>query len=197
MPVPSLSDSKWNTYYDVLDAVRRWPGLLLGGVDNDWTRGTRMPRLQAFLMALRIAGLDEGDPPFHDFAPWLSVRVDGISNSHNMPFHWLEERAGGADSAFDCFFALLDEYRACHATTLQRCTGPFEPTFLVGLENPQLPEQPDSIVLGRFEPSDVYFWGEVYGTREVRQFPFSGTLVGARRAACDKWGIDPRSWSDD
>jgi hypothetical protein len=76
----------------------RCAGVCLGGVNNDSIRGTLFPRLPAFLSGLQIAGLDEAEPAFHDFGPWFSVRIDGISDSHNMPFHWLEETHKGGDA---------------------------------------------------------------------------------------------------
>jgi len=195
MPILNYRDSKWKTYYDVLDAVREFPVAFLGGVNEDWIRGTRMPRLQAFLSALHFAGLDDGEPPFVDFGFWFSVHVDGIDDSHNMPFHWLEERERGGDSAFDFFFARLDEYRACQVAAVERSTGPFAPTFTVGADNPRRPDDPESIVLGRFAPSKVFFWQEVRPAETVRRRPFFRSLAAARKAASQWWGIERTSWS--
>jgi hypothetical protein len=195
MQLLKLRNSETKNYYDVLDAVRRWPGIYLGGLDGEWIRGTRMPRLQAFLAALLLVDLEEGEPPFHDFGPWFSVHVEGISDSHNLPFHWLEERENGADSAFEHYFTFLDEYRACRAVTLQTAIGPFNPSFLVGLDNPQPPKHPDALILAQYRPSKVYFWGEVHGSRMTRSSHFFRTAARARREASERWGIERRGWS--
>jgi hypothetical protein len=195
MPLLKLRNSEMKTYYDVLDAVRRWPGIYLGGVDSEWIRGTRMPRLQAFLTALLLVDLEEGEPPFHDFGRWFSVRVEGISDSHNLPIHWLEERENGADSAFEHYFTFLDEYRACHAVTLQTAAGPFNPNFLVGMDNPQPPKHPDALILAQYQPSKVYFWGAVHGSQITRSSPFFRTAARARREASECWGIERGGWT--
>ena len=181
------------TYYDVLDAVRRFPGIHLGGVDSESIAGTRMPRLLAFLTGLHFAKLDPGDPPFHDFGPWFSVRFEGISDSNNLPFHWLEERERGQDSAFEIFFSLLDEYRSCHAVPLEQSRGPFHPSFTVG-EGRQ-PDHPDAIVVGRFAPSDVFFWEERFGAETRRHSRFFRSLSAARREASAHWGVRAANWS--
>jgi hypothetical protein len=194
MPILSHRDERPKTYYDVLDMVRAHPGVCLGGVDYDSIRGTLFPRLLAFLSGLHFAGLDAGEPAFQDFGPWFSVRVDGISDSHNMPFNWLEETHKGGDSAFDAYFARLDEFRSCKPTILESNRGPFQPAFKVGLENPQTPEAPDALIVGRYHPSSVCFWGELRGEDVKRSSPFCRNVRIAKREASDWWGVPQDKW---
>jgi hypothetical protein len=181
-----------STYYDFLDSVRKFPGICLGGLNNDAVAGSKMPRLQAVLTTLHAAGLNQGEPPYMDFSPWFAARFDGIHESNNLPFHWLEERERGQDSAFDIFFQMLDEFRICKRVLLERSAGPFAPTFRKG--DGRSPKHPNAIFLGRYSPSKVYFWATASGTTVERSPRFFRSRAAARAEVAAWWGVDRASW---
>lgn len=174
------------TVYDTLDSVQNNPGMMLGGLDANAINGTKMMRLQAFLSGLTFAQLDHGEPPFSSFSWWLSASVDWINNTHNAPFHELEQHFP-QDEAFDFFFERLDEYRSCKVVEVCRSTGPFTPKTNRLNSGELLP--PTAVIVGQFKPSLVFFWG-IEGSSGIEPLgPFYATLESAKSAAEEAWGI--------
>ncbi len=185
--------SQHRSYYDFLDNVRKHPAIMLGGLNEDWIHGTRMPRLQELLTIMPALQLDQGNPPFDYFNHWLSCRVEGCPKT-TLAIHWLEEREKGADSAFDIFFEMLDEYRKCRIHSLQQTMGPYKPSFRLG--DGRAPDHPDTIVLQQLHPSSVFFWSEVHGSKTSWGLPFFSTLNSTLKTASERWGVDKKSWFD-
>ena len=170
--------------YEALYHVQSYPGLWLGALDAESLGDTKMARLQAFLMALHFVDLDDGDPPFSSFFWWFSAAVDWIDNSHNVPFHYLEQRLP-SDEAFDFFFEQLEKYKQTTIVELRRSTGPFSPSFRTISGEPK---HPKTIIVGQFSPSPICFWG-VADTQPVTIYgPFHSSIRRAIYAAKERWG---------
>lgn len=92
--------------YDVLDSLRKRPGLYLGHS----TGSSSFSNLITFVNALTFSSFEEGSPSFWGFSRWITRKVDGMSKT--TPWSWMESKWGN-DKAFEMFFELLDEYRTC------------------------------------------------------------------------------------
>ena len=139
------------TFHEVLNRVHQAPGLMLGASDEASLQGTRMARLQAFLIALGLADLAQGEPPYVWFKWWFAASVDWLPNTHNDPFQALAERLP-SDKAFDFFFARLHEYQQTRIEERCHSRGPFRRA-----DAEQAPA-PREVIAGQFAPSPVYFW---------------------------------------
>ena len=103
----ALSPTK-ESIFDVLEMVRRKPGLYLGGKS--------IIRLQAFL-----SGYDSGlgrfhavlsrYEEFHPFHDWVANRL-GFNNSVPGWCNLILKRSSADETAYDQFFVLLDEFKA-------------------------------------------------------------------------------------
>jgi hypothetical protein len=174
----------YQTVYDLLDALRRRPGMFLGGKS--------IALLQAFLSGLSFAELPPGTPSFWDFSQWFGVRARPESSS--FPWHHIEESVG-AERAVDAFFEYLDEFRSNTPRELARVQPPFHPMFIV-VENGEriAPEIPEHIALLELTPSNVIFVCEHYAAREKPEAQAFGTIHEAHVAVERKWGVAPHRW---
>lgn len=166
--------------YEVLERIRLRPGMYFG-------QPATLPLLQALLTGM---GMHRGDwtLDLFDLRWWLAVRVGESQN--NMIMHWLTEQHG-PEGAFEIFFEHLDEFRTNSAELTHENTGPLKPRFhhLDGGE-PMLPER---LLVGRFMPSGVYFWGlQRQGVLE-KQLPFCKSAATAKRLAAESWEL-ARGW---
>lgn len=170
--------------YDLLDQVRRRPGMFFG-------RPGSLDLLGAFLSGMAMPPLKPEEPSFSDFNAWLAARIDELPDSHNMVQRWLEEEFG-PEKAFDVYFRYLDEFRKNVTDLLYVNTGPVTPKGTHG--DGSVPRVPGRLVVGRFSPSDIYFWGSRTGLTLEKHFPFCHSAAKAKRLALEWWEAPPRTW---
>lgn len=176
--------------YDILDDLRARPGLYLGNLYITNPLGS----LQAFLIGLSFAELDAGEPSFWGFSRWVTGYVDHMSTS--LPWDWLDDHRGHEQS-FEDFFTYLDTYRACRIIKVATpTTTDLTPTFYQrDSENRRIePPLPDSIHIGQFAPSEVFFLGEQYGDCLEMEFPYHSTLSDAISNAHSRWKVPIDKW---
>jgi hypothetical protein len=182
-----MSEHTYRSVYEVLDSLRRRPGVFLPHASLD--------TLLAFLGGLSFSSLEPGDPPFWDFSLWITGFVDGIALT--MPWAWLIERHGN-ERALTLYFEYLEEYRRCHVVALERSTGPFAPQFTVSAsfdQTPRPPVAPEVIIIGQFAPSNVFFVGTIQSGVMEKHFPFQRTAEAAREHAERAWAVPKQSWT--
>jgi hypothetical protein len=170
--------------YELLDQVRRRPGMFLG-------RPGTLPLLSAFLSGLRTPPLRPEGPRFAEFHFWLSARIDELPDSHNMVGSWLEEQLG-PEKALDAYFKYLDEYRKNTVELIYVNAGPLRPRFTHG--DGTAPRIPGRLVVGRYAPSDIHFWGTQTGPAPETQFHFCHSAAKAKKLAAAFWDTPPRTW---
>jgi hypothetical protein len=137
---------------------------------------------------------DPGTPPVPEFGLWLKGRLNLSPACFALDELYTELGSAGA---YEAIWRYLDEYRACREVELATAHSvALKPTFyLMDRSGHQiLPPLPDKLYVGQFQPSDVYFLGEVYGLETKRSFPFHQTERDARAAAKVKWGVPTSAW---
>ncbi len=170
--------------YELLEQVRKLPGMYFG-------RAGSIPLLDAFLVGTKLRPMRPEEPSLCDFDNWLAARIDALSDSHNMVRRWFEEEFG-PEKAFDIYFQYLDEYRANEVELLYVNEGSFKRRS--GYGGGRVRTRSMRLVVGRFLPSEVYFWGEQSGVQLAKIFPFCHTVAKAKRLAAERWETPPRSW---
>ena len=176
--------------YDILDSLRDRPGMYLG----DRYERNQFDLFQAFLTGLSLAELDGGNPSFWGFSRWVTGYVDGMSAS--CPWGWLEARRG-QEQSFKDFFLYLDVYRACRIIEIATLTTTDLMPAFYSLDSERrriAPPIPDSIHIGQFAPSEVFFLGERYGDRLEMHFPYHGSLSDAIDDAHGRWQVPADRW---
>jgi hypothetical protein len=186
-----MPNSPFANVYELLDAARDRPGMHGIGARS-------YVCLRAFLAGLSWGGcLDAGDPPFTDFPWWAEARYGRVPTSG--PLHWLTRDRSDAD-AYDRWFAMLDEYRTCRLVEFARLPGtmarrPRSCTIVDGIEAPFERPSPDAIVLGRYEPFEVFFAAEWHeGRRELLRDAVRPTLADTLDEARSAWDVSPDAW---
>lgn len=147
--------------------------------------------LDAFLTGMAMRPLKPEEPSFSDYNYWLAARIDELPDSHNMVRQWLEEEFG-AEQAFHVYFRYLDEFRKNVAELLYVNTGPLTPRFTKA--DGRAARVPGQLVVGRFSPSDIYFWGSRTGLTLEKRFHFCHSAAKAKKLAAEWWEVPPRSW---
>lgn len=178
------------TIYEILDAFRVRPALFVGNI----VLQDPFPILLGFIEGLSFSDRDSGSPSFWEFRRWLTGRFDNLVA---MPFEWLHEELG-SKAAYAAFFSYLDEYRACSDMEVMSAVfAELTPLFYIldNEGNRQKPPVPDKLFVGRFSPSEVYYLGEMYGSKMERCTPFLGTEKAVRAEATSKWGVPMSAWS--
>jgi hypothetical protein len=170
--------------YELLDQVRRHPGMFFG-------RPGTLPLLSALLSGLMTPPLKPEEPRFADFKFWLPARIDELPDSHNMVDYWLEEQLG-PEKALDAYFKYLDEYRRNIVELIYVNAGPLKPRFTHG--DGTAPRVPGRLVVGRYSPSDIYFWGTETGPTLEKRFHFCHSATMAKKLAAELWDTPPRTW---
>ena len=150
-----------------------------------------LPLLQAFLAGTTMPCSKPEEPSFANFNAWLAARIEDVSDSHNLVLRWLDEELG-SQKAFAAYFNYLDEFRANEVEVLQINAGPLTPRFTHG--DGSAPSVPARLVVGRFSPSDIYFWGTQSETDQEMGFPFCHSVVKAKKLAAERWDTPPRTW---
>ena len=179
-----LEAERYKNVYDVLDTLRRRPGMFLGAKS--------MALLQAFLSGLTFANLPAGTPSFWDFSRWFVVRARPESSS--FPWHHIEEKVG-AERAVDVYFEFLDEFRSNTLSELARVRPPFHPTFVVVTNGQEtIPEIPEHLALIRLTPSNVVFLREHYARRAEPVTEAFENVHAAQVAAEQRWGVPLDRW---
>lgn len=177
--------------YDVLDSLRKRPGLCL-----EYNTGSKFSSLITFINALAFSSFGDGTPSFWEFNRWMTGRVDGMSKT--LPWRWMQSEWGN-DKAFEMFFELLDEYRACTDVYLCRAIirREHKPNFYrVNSEGERVePEKPLELCAAQFAPSSVYYLLEVYTNRHDRSFPYHKS-VDVKKEALISWTVPEDEWFD-
>jgi len=108
---PPVNDAarppQFRTVYELLDFIRRSPGLYIGG--------TELCRIASFLDGFSFAGGFAADvresPSFYRFRWWLEQRLQLQPSTAGWHFMLTREADGDERRATLLFFELLDEYR--------------------------------------------------------------------------------------
>ena len=182
---------KFDTVYDILDELRERPAMFLG---NLYVRNP-LATLRAFIHGLQFSEIDGGEPSFWEFNRWVIGYVDEMSN--NLPWDWLEDQRGG-EQGFQDFFTYLDEYRKCRIVQVASpIIHEFIPRFrrLDSNLDEMAPPIPDSIHIGQFAPSEVFFLAEMYGDKMEMEFPYPNTIDGAIAEARSRWSVPETPWN--
>jgi len=113
MTSPPLKEIE-ESIYDVLNRIRRKPGLYIGDA--------KLTRLDSFIAGY-LAGLAKGGltfrreaPDFHRYHDWIARRL-GYTESTSGWYMMICGRCSGEHEAFDRFYGLLDEFRASGSKT--------------------------------------------------------------------------------
>lgn len=180
-----MSTYDCTSIYDVLDALRKRPGMYLGN------RGKKsFVALIAFITGLDFAGLDEGEPPFWKFSRWITGRVEGMSTT--LPWEWMDEKYGG-EQAFELFFDLIDEYRTCRTICVAKATIQVHKSTFYNSE-PTTLEKTIEVRIFQFVPSNVYFVVEVCVDKHYEHFPYHKSVHEAKEKAKSRWGLVDDEW---
>ncbi|HEY9750628.1 MAG TPA: hypothetical protein V6C63_18245 [Allocoleopsis sp.] len=180
-----MSTYECTSIYDVLDALRKCPGMYLGN------RGKKsFVALIAFITGLDFAELDEGEPPFWKFSRWITGRIEGMSTT--LPWEWMDEKYG-SEQAFEQFFNLLDEYRTCRIICVAKTTIQVHKSTFHNSE-PINSEKPIEVYIAQFVPSDVYSLVEVYINKRYEYFPYHKSIHEAKEKAKSQWGVLDDEW---
>lgn len=179
--------TEFRTVYELLDLARHRPGMYGIG-------GKSLRLLRAFLGGLSYSSLDDGDPPFTYFDFWAVLHSG--NNESSWPWFWLETTQSDED-AYETYFRLLDEYRQCRETVVARYHGRllwpgFEEYRDGKLQQPLIP---DTLIIGQWAPSQVYFISEIHGTQTERTWPFHSTVAEAIEEARSHWNAEPEAWT--
>lgn len=150
-----------------------------------------MGLLNAFLAGLRMWPSRSEESSILEFHLWLAARVEELDDSHNMVCWWLE--ALGPKRGLEAFFRYLDEFRANTVELTHVSAGPLKPRFARGDGSP--PPIPQRLVVGRFVPSNIHFWGEQWDlTFLEKQSHFCHSARKAKSLAAERWDIPPGTW---
>jgi hypothetical protein len=98
----------------------------------------------------------------------------------------------GITGAAAAYYGYLDEYRANIIEILSVNTSPSTPR---GQSSGRPQPTPDRIVIGRFSPSDIYFFGEQHGTRLDLHNWFCRSAEAAHKIAIEWSSFLPQSWN--
>ncbi len=180
------------TVYELLDAARERPGMYYAGVG-----GKSFRLLQAFLAGLRYGNLDPGEPSIWDFPWWADVRNNDYNRS--IHFYWLTSSTTD-EEAYDVWYRLLDEYRACREEEIARLPGNLvrhRPRFQIidGVERPYAQPIPAAIMLGHYPPSSVFFAAQVFPDRKKKLWDsFRPTIEETMDVVREEWSVEPHQW---
>ena len=180
----------FKSVYELLDAARERPGMYGIG-------GKSFRLLQTFLAGLSYGNLDPGEPSVWDFPLWADVRKNDYGAS--MCFRWLRSSTTD-EEAYDVWFRLLDEYRACREEEIARLPGTLvrhRPAFQIidGVERPYVYPVPAAVVLGHYPPSSVFCAAEVFPDRTEKLWDsFRPTIEETMDVVRKEWSLEPRQW---
>lgn len=175
--------------YDLLDMLRKRPGMIVG-------RHATMMIVDAFHHGLAFNDARDGHPSFWFFWSWLRERVDAASAGYVQVSDWLVATRGDQLSSYPlsaaaaAYYEYLDEYRANIMEIVSVGTGP------VTWNGPSLRHKPtpDRIVIGRFSPSDIYFFGTQHGPRLDLPKQFCRSVEEAHKLAKEWLDFLPQDW---
>ncbi|MEP7120424.1 MAG: VOC family protein [Byssovorax sp.] len=107
--------------YDLLDVIRRMPGLFLG----ERSITALGAHVEGFLSGLQAVGqrLGPEEPPFHDFHAWIAARCGLGASARGWP-DILLRAAGSEDAALTRFFEELDDFRLDRVEVFRRADAP-------------------------------------------------------------------------
>ncbi|MEL6603593.1 MAG: hypothetical protein AAFP20_10265 [Cyanobacteria bacterium J06614_10] len=182
---------KFNTVYEILDELRERPAMFLG---NNYIHSP-LTALQAFICGLSFSNIDGGEPSFWGFNRWVTSYVNNMSKS--LPWEWLAEERG-EQQGFQDFFSYLEKYHTCQIVQVATpTTHNLVPRFryLDSDLSEIAPPIPNSIHIGQFAPSEVFFLAETYGHNMEKDFPYHTTIEDAIASAQLRWSIPETKWN--
>lgn len=173
--------------YDLLDMLRKRPGMIVG-------RPATMMIVDAFCSGLSLNDVRDGYPSFGFFRRWLWGRLDGEWPGTLQVSDWLVATRGDQLSSYPlsaaaaAYFEYLAEYRANIMEIVSVGTGP------VTRNRPGREPTPDRIVIGRFSPSAIYFFGTQHGPRLDLHNWFCRSVEEAHKLAKEWSCFLPQDW---
>jgi hypothetical protein len=179
--------------YDLLNELRKRPAMYLGNCGDH-----SFKCLQSFLVGLSIS--ENQQIQFHsfwEFGRWVSGRLEDWSVS--MPFYQLEEELGN-DGAFERYFELLDEFKACKQVCHEKALifEAYKSNFYLippdNIHSRVEPEKPLVICVGQYAPSNVFYLYEIYPDRSEKHYPYQNSIEEVKVEALTRWGIKENEW---
>lgn len=178
--------------YEILEAVRKRPAMYFGSSDFH-----ELHELQAFIAGLTLDRWKTSEkPPFREFGNWIVARFNW---STTAPFYELEKKFG-SDNVFEKYFELLDEYKVCRETCLEKALilETHKPTFYKippeDIYGRIEPEKPLLICVGQYAPSNVYYLFEIYPDRFEKHFPYQNSVEKVKEHAKRRWSVEINEW---
>ncbi|MBS1797468.1 MAG: hypothetical protein JSS81_26835 [Acidobacteria bacterium] len=179
--------------YDLLEALRKRPGLYLGSF-GDYS----FKCLHSFLSGLSISKHQQIEfHSFWEFGRWVSARLEDWSTS--MPFYQLEEELGN-DAAFERYFELLDEFKACEQVCHEKALilETHKPNFYQippdDIHGRIEPEKPLVICVGQYAPSNVFYLYEIYADRSEKHYPYQNSVEEVKAETKRRWSVAENEW---
>jgi hypothetical protein len=179
--------------YDLLDALRKRPGLYLGNCSD-----CSFKCLQSYLSGLSVSKHQQIEfHTFWEFGRWVSGRLKDWSAS--MPFYQLEEELGN-DGAFERYFELLDEFKECKQICHEKALilDTHKPSFYHippdDIHGRVEPEKPVVICVGQYAPSNVFYLYEIYPDRSEKHYPYQNSIEEVKTEAKRRWDVNEGEW---
>jgi hypothetical protein len=181
-----------HTVYDLLDVVRRRPGMYIG----EPSILALQTFLSGFFLALRSVGADIGDgsPPYQDFHDWIAAR-HGLRESTSGWARILLSAAGSEETALDRFFTELDEFRRDRIIVLRSARVPRGTVHrrCVGSACHEL--RVKGLELEAYGRSPVYYLVELLPAERWRG-SYHRSLADALRVAEEIHRVPERAWRE-
>ncbi len=176
--------------YDLLDVIRKKPGLFIGEASITALRAY----IDGFLAGLRGIGQRLGDeePQFDGFFDWIAARY-GFEESTIGWKAILLQAAGREDAALARFFEELDEFRLDRIEVFRRAAEPMGTTHrrtCAGLTE-ELPVQ--AFEVEGYLRSPVFYLVQILPGERYRS-SFFHDIDGALEEAEQRYGISAGAW---
>ena len=179
--------------YDLFEQLAKEPKYLLSGETLDSVRDY----FHGYTDGLAEANIDiqEGDPPFSQFASWLARRYGKSQKS--LYGRWtrynggwwriIEEQFGAGKSGFKAFFDLVTEFRERKRILIAKTAISPDATRLDADNLTQL----EAV---EYVPNDGYYLDFIYVDGRMKVEGFYSTLEDLLASAAEQYEISPDCW---